>query len=231
MSLPDLFMVFDVESVGLHGDAYAVGWSVIDRAGAEREAGGLWLPIHDVRGTEAGRRWAVQNASHGAPPGWGKSLSPSACPLAMRRTFWLTWLRWKAKGAALAADCCWPVEARFLAACVDDRPDEREWEGPYPLLDVACFRLAAGLDPLATAERLPSELPAHDPLADARQSARLLAEALALLGGKGRAAPAPEPRPGLSCWVCRKPIEGPVVYQGGSLAHPAHPGCLIVPCS
>jgi hypothetical protein len=42
---------------------------------------------------------------------------------------------------------------------------------------------------------------------------------------------APEPRPGLSCWLCHKPIEGPVVYQGGSLAHPAHPGCLIVPCS
>jgi hypothetical protein len=41
-------------------------------------------------------------------------------------------------------------------------------------------------------------------------------------------APALGPQPGLSCWACRKPIEGPVVYQGGSLAHPAHPGCLFV---
>jgi hypothetical protein len=75
----------------------------------------------------------------------------------------------------------WPVEAHFLSECVADRPQEREWQGPYPLLDVASVRLAAGLDPLATVDRLPSELPAHDPLADSRQSARLLVEALTLV--------------------------------------------------
>jgi hypothetical protein len=83
----------------------------------------------------------------------------------------------------LAADCAWPVEARFLAACVDDQPEQRAWEGPYPLIDIASVRLAAGLDPLATVERLPSEMPAHDPLADARQSARLLIEALKVTRG------------------------------------------------
>jgi hypothetical protein len=186
MGLPDLFMVFDVESVGLHGGAYAVGFVVFGRDGGEREAGGLWVPPDDVRGTQAGRDWLWENARFGLANGWGRCLEPAMSAPAMRRKFWLTWLQWKGAGAALAADCCWPVEARFLAACVDDRPEEREWQGPYPLLDVACFRLAAGLDPLEAVPRLPGELPAHDPLCDARQSARLLAEALAVLGGKAR---------------------------------------------
>jgi hypothetical protein len=42
--------------------------------------------------------------------------------------------------------------------------------------------LSAGMNPLATYDRTPSELPRHNPLADARQSARLLSEALARMG-------------------------------------------------
>jgi hypothetical protein len=38
--------------------------------------------------------------------------------------------------------------------------------------------MAVGMDPLGTNERLPNELPIHDPLADACQSARLLIQAL-----------------------------------------------------
>ena len=47
--------------------------------------------------------------------------------------------------------------------------------------------LCAGMDPMATYDRLPAELPRHDPLADARQSARLLVEALrrSRIGAKG----------------------------------------------
>jgi hypothetical protein len=50
--------------------------------------------------------------------------------------------------------------------------------GPYPLHDLASILLAHGRDPLAKNERLPEELPEHDPLNDARQSARLLHEVL-----------------------------------------------------
>ena len=88
------------------------------------------------------------------------------------------WLYEKALGARLVADCTWPVEARFLVACVMDDPEERRWEGPYPLLDVASVRLGAGLDPLASGKRLARELPEHHPMGDTRQSARLFLEAL-----------------------------------------------------
>lgn len=84
----------------------------------------------------------------------------------------------KATGELLAADCAWPVEARFLAACVDALPDERRFAGPYPLMEISTWMMAAGQDPMKTHARLESELPQHNPLADARQSARLLMEAI-----------------------------------------------------
>lgn len=168
-----LFMVFDVESVGLHGEGFAVGWVVVDSHGVEYDAMRFVCSPRWAKGTREGREWVAANL-----PPLTLTDYETPTPVAVRAAFWQEWQHWKAQGAVLVADCAWPVEARFLAACVDDRPDEREWQGPYPLHELASFRLAAGLNPLGTADRLPSELPAHDPLADARQSARLLIEAL-----------------------------------------------------
>jgi hypothetical protein len=165
-----LYMVFDVESIGLHGEGYAVGYVVVDRAGNELEAARLACSPDAAKGEDTGRAWVAEHTPS-IPADFVR-------PADVRWSFWASWLRWRGQGAVLVADCAWPVEARFLAACVDDVPSGREWEGPYPLHDVATARLCAGLDPLATVERLPSELPIHDPLADARQSARLWLEAL-----------------------------------------------------
>jgi hypothetical protein len=174
MSLPELFLVFDCESVGLHGETFAVGWVVVDRSGRELAHGRAACHPDDAEGSEDGRQWVRDNVPASIWPEAGE-----CGPIWVREQFWLAWREWNAhQRAVLVADCAWPVEARFLARCVDDSPRVREWQGPYPLIDVASVRLAAGLDPLATVERLPGELPVHDPLADARQSARLLIEAL-----------------------------------------------------
>jgi hypothetical protein len=172
VNLPPYFMVFDVESVGLHGDGFAVGWVVIDtRTGQEVEAQRLFTTHHAARGRERDREWVQENVRiEGAPV--------YRLPCMVRDAFWAAWARWRDEGAWLAADVAWPVEARFLAACVDD-VNGRDWGGPYPLVDIASVRLAAGLDPRGTVPRREDEEPAHDPLADARQSARLLMEALA----------------------------------------------------
>ena len=170
--IPKLFMVFDCESVGLHGETYAVGWCLINRAGrliAE------WCDACDpakAEGDDVGRDWLGANAPM---PAMGYN---ARSPYDVRHEFWKAWRAAEEQGAVLVADCAWPVEARFLAACVDDHTLARGWEGPYPLHDLASIRLAAGLDPLGTEERLPDELPVHCPLADAKQSARLLVEAL-----------------------------------------------------
>jgi hypothetical protein len=167
-----VYMVFDVESLGLHGESFAVGWVVVDLD----------------KGLELGCDFAACNHSvlRGAPEAYQwvddhVPFLPSVyrSPAQIRRYFWEMWRYWHTEhGAMLAADVNWPVESRFLCACVDAKPAEREWQGPYPLIDVASCRLAAGFDPLATEPRLADEMPAHNPLCDARQSARLLRQAL-----------------------------------------------------
>lgn len=174
-----IYMVFDVESVGLHGEGFAYGFVVVDGAGGEigHGFGGCDPERVESNRDPAGRVWVTENVPSYVRQGGSSS------PHAVRDSFWQAWTKWKAEGAVLVADCSWPVEARFLAACVDDDPETRRWQGRYPLHDVATARLLAGIDPLATVERLPSELPVHDPVADARQSARLWIEALwAILG-------------------------------------------------
>ena len=169
-SQPNLFMVFDVEAIGLHGEGFAVGFVLVDREGNRQAEGLVACPRETCSGTPDNH---VRIAQMVAP------ITPThAQPRDMRTAFWNQWLVWKERGAVLVADCCWPVESRFLAACVDDDPVAREWQGPFPLHDLATLMLAQGLDPLATPDRREYELPAHNPLADARQSARILAEAL-----------------------------------------------------
>jgi hypothetical protein len=173
MTLPDLWMVFDCESIGLHGETFAVGYVVIRSEGEELESA-CWACYPDeAKGNAEGRQWVKENI-----PLLDRTHTG---PKYIRGDFWKAWLGWLNDGAVLCADCSWPVETRFLAACVDDNPSARQWEGPYPLYDLASLRLAAGFDPLAAEDRLPHELPVHNPLADALQSARLLVETLGIL--------------------------------------------------
>lgn len=179
-----LFMVIDCESIGLHGETFAVGWVVINQNGEELEHAMLASDFRWAKGAHYGNfdqavldrddfEWVEQHVPESV-----RDSREYATASHVRDIFWARWQHWKARGALLAADVPWPVEARFLIDCVRDHLVRRAWSGPYPLLDVSSVRLAAGLDPLETVERLPDEEPPHNPLADARQSARLLIEAL-----------------------------------------------------
>lgn len=164
-----LHMVFDVESISLHGEAFSVGYVVVGDMG-ERLGEGVFHCDPDLaEGRDANRDWVRENV-----PELDMSRGYCARPVDVCFAFWDAWQRWRERGAMLWADCAWPVEARFLARCVDTDLAENEWRGPYPLHEIATLAFACGHDPMATAERLPDELPAHNPLNDARQSARLL---------------------------------------------------------
>jgi hypothetical protein len=80
----------------------------------------------------------------------------------------------------MAGECIWPVETNFVSACVA-QCESRKWAGPYPFIDVTSVMAAAGMDAMKSYDRLPEELPAHSPLADARLSARLLQKALSVI--------------------------------------------------
>jgi hypothetical protein len=184
MSPDQKFFVFDVESVGLHGQGFAVAGGAYDVRG---KAVGAEFAIHtqtalvngcgDCGQDGADRAWIRSNVTTAA-----KSVECSTS-LEVREQFWSRWRNASAQnpGLLMFVECGWPVEARFLMECIADHQGTRNWQGPYPMHEIATLMLAAGMDPMATYERLPHELPAHEPLADARLSARLLATALAKL--------------------------------------------------
>lgn len=157
-------MIFDVESNGLHGEGFAVGWVIQDDKGEIQSEGFASCPVADVD------PWVAENVLPHLPAPTHSHESD------VRSAFWVAWQKAKSQGATLWADCAWPVEANFLSACVAD-DTSRAWEGPYPMHEIATVFAIAGIDPTAKHERLEGET-AHHPTGDARQSARLLFEAL-----------------------------------------------------
>ena len=161
-----LYLVFDVESVGLHGEGFAVGYVVVDDAGTEYGSRLYACPSTKATGTMDGRHWVAEHV-----PVLDTKFNN---PVAIRTRFWTDWVYWKEQGALLVADYAWPVETNFLSACVADDPGSRTWQGPYPLHEVASFMVVQGLDP---DQGLPRNAE-HHPLEDARHSARRLLLAL-----------------------------------------------------
>ena len=151
---------FDCESIGLHGETFSVGWVVVHN-GYELTCGHFTVPRSYVLGDQSDREWVDNNVPVFVPT--HKSI------VSLREDFWA--LLQTFKGATILTDCPWPVEANFLTACVQQDPVNRKFTGPYPLVDLNSVLVARGLPQVQ--DRLPNELPVHNPICDARQTARI----------------------------------------------------------
>jgi len=171
---------FDVESMGLHGIGFAVGWAVFEVTHSavgehnvkEVDSGYLGFDhkLLEYRTNEETLKWLNEHVFPVLP-------EPNCLTLTdVRRKFWDELQKWEAEGAIIIADCGWPVETNFMSQCMT-LSGVPPFDGPYPLHDVATMLLAAGMDPLGEYGRLENELPKHNPTADARQSARMWFEA------------------------------------------------------
>ena len=119
-----IVVVFDVESLGLHGEGFAAGAVVVDTETGKSlaEFYAACYPNLDGVHLEAVKFLLVNVLPH---------LSyPDGSPRQVRERFWRFWRKWADIGALLCADCAWPVEANFLRACVWDNRPEREWKAP-----------------------------------------------------------------------------------------------------
>lgn len=165
------FFVFNAESIGLHGDPFAVAGGVYTR-GIEQERFCYSCPDKMAEGNLEDRAWVRENC----PP--IPITHPS--PRTLCTAFWRKWDEYKSQfpGLVAVAECQWPVEARLFHRAVELDQHARNWEGPYPLHELASFMVAAGMDPMHNYEREGKEHPAHDPLSDVRLSARLLETAM-----------------------------------------------------
>ena len=158
------YFSFDVESDGLFGRPFAVGWVVVNENGAELSTG--YLGVRCV----VDNAWVVENVLPAIP-------EPNcADEYDMLVGFWEAWKKAKMAypGIVMVTDCPFPVEAGFLLRVVRDiRPQITMEDSPYPIIDVASALALLREDPLASYERLENELPEHNPVCDARQSVRL----------------------------------------------------------
>ena len=176
---PPYFLVLDVETVGLYGEPFAFAAVILDSATWETVVETFAVcPFGKANGPPDDRKWAEE---HIAPPVFQSQHEPRKVvesPDHLRDYFADLWLHWSAKGAIIVADGLHPVEAEFLSGMWVERKisGKPEVPSPYPVLDLPSMYAGAGWDPSTTYDRLESELPKHNPLADARQSARLLIE-------------------------------------------------------
>lgn len=169
------WFVFDVESMGLYGEPYAVGWSVWHfypepvRTG-EVDFGLMRTDPRTLEYTQDAFEWFRTNV----PDMRFTHLTQHD----MLEDFWQILRRYMSLGYNIAAECPVPVESNFLRKCVDNDPVGRNFLAPYPLVDISSIMLCKGIDPMLPYGRLQNELPVHNPLCDARQSARLLRSVL-----------------------------------------------------
>jgi len=191
-----LFFVFDVESVGLYGEGFAVGWTVVDLDGKEHDSGIYSTSPFNVRASKVEpnvMEWVKKNC-----PEFEKTSNRHLC-----LSFWDKLQQWwvnspvsgyknHPKVCTFWADWASPVEITFLekvaaeayyAHLADDVLADVLADVlnavPAPLHEIATLQLAAGIT--GDLPRLPSELPEHNPLNDARHSARKLVRAMARL--------------------------------------------------
>lgn len=164
----DYYFFFDVESIGLYGEAFSVGYVVLDRQGNKVEEAEFSCEPELVFGREEDFSWVKENCLVG-------SLNCNGA-FEVRVKFLTCWAKWKDKGSAIIADCCFPVETNFLQVCVRDNYRKNKDLMPYPLFDFSSILLFTGCDPIGNFDRTEYELPKHNSLNDARQTARLFKE-------------------------------------------------------
>lgn len=177
-------IVIDVETVGLYGDPYAVGWAVFKNGRLDSSGGVVDRFVAEgsndragegLRGSVPGWEWVAKN-----PPPESTRLAKVSNRAELLMAFGRLLRGHKSKGFQVAADVPSPVEAGLVIECARLGLIPFE-DSPYPLWDIASIMACAGMEPLKEWARTEREEPRHCPVADAIQSGRLLFEAIDLL--------------------------------------------------
>ena len=151
------YFSFDAETDGLYGEAFAIGAVWMDEDGRilEKFAGQCIAP-------GIASEWVRENC---LPHLVRLPEYPSRA--ALREAFWQFYMHCR-EGSVIIADVPYPVEAQLLRTCVEENLEERCFQGPYPLVDVASMLFARGLDPDTDRQEFSGYTgSAHNPLDDA----------------------------------------------------------------
>lgn len=155
------FLIFDVESTDLFGTGFAVGAVVVNEKGEELDSFQLMSKESAAKAND----WVKENVLPAL-----SDMPTCKTDKELRDSFFGFYLKHK-NTADIYSDVNFPVETNFLTAVAMDKPTERQFMMPYPLLDVANF-IDVNINRIQ--ECGISNLTAHNPLHDSRASAALL---------------------------------------------------------
>lgn len=169
----------DVESNGLHGEAFAVGAVLAQADGTLLDDFQGRCPINGEVDD-----WVKKNVLK-AMKDFHQTHDNAR---AMRDAFWQWFIAAKQRADYVMTDNGYPVEARFLIQCQDDDIDNRYWDHAFPMLDLSSMLLQAGIKPLAVKQQFVAEfikgqpILQHNPRFDAWVSALAAIKAWRLSG-------------------------------------------------
>lgn len=171
-------LCFDLETNGLHGEAFAAGAVVMD-------ASGKTLDQFTARTKIVGQidTWVEQNVL----------LAIKEMPVthsdyrALREAFWRWFVPAEAKADYVLVSNGYPVEYRFLLKCQEEDIEARYWQHPFPILDLFSLLIQAGERPSSKSKILGEimqthKFSLHNPLDDAKMTALAAFQAFRLSG-------------------------------------------------
>ncbi len=160
-------LCFDLETNGLHGEAFAIGAVVIDAAGSV-------LDEFTGRSKIVGQvdEWVQANvlpAIKDMPINYGTYED-------LRESFWVWYLKAEQESDYVLVSNGYPVEYRFLLKCQEENLEERYWQHPFPLLDLSSLLIMVGEEPSSKSELLAEIVKEggylrHNPLDDSKITA------------------------------------------------------------
>lgn len=170
-------LCFDVETNGLHGQAFAVGAVVMDMDGnILDEFTGRTKIVGPVDA------WVEKNV---LPVIKEMSLT-HATEKDLREAFWRWYVPAEAASDYVLVSNGYPVEYRFLLKCQEENLEERYWQHPFPILDLFSLLVQAS-DKLSKSKLLDEimrdhNLSLHNPLDDAKMTTLAAFEAFRRTG-------------------------------------------------
>jgi len=121
----NVFM-FDVESDGLHGDAFAVACVVMDAEGIIIDE--IKVVVSNYKPKD---KWVKENVKINT-----KKAVMVSSKKELREQFYKFYMQYKENSVTLV-DCGFPVETNFLSEVAKDDIKNRNFDMPYPLYDIA----------------------------------------------------------------------------------------------
>lgn len=126
---------FDLESNGLHGQAFAVAAVVVDATGEIVDSFSARIKI-----TGEVDEWVKENVI----PVIGDMQVTHGDYRTMCDAFWRWFVRAQESCDYVVVSNGYPVEYRFLADCQDNNLEERYWQHPFPILELPSLLIGLG---------------------------------------------------------------------------------------